>query len=282
FVFESIGHYCNCQRFVILLGDFNCVCSTSDKSSSIPFADASTVCLNEIINNYGLEDVGECVCEGRGVVFTHFQGSSHARLDRAYVPFELVPLCHDYQVCPVSFSDHCLVKFCIRKRNKIRKVFRWELWKLNAKLLGDQLFISQVQAAVERMEKGDKTERYGSRWEVFKQEVKMIALERATEINNERRKNEALMRSNLQMLLKEECRAPGVFKDAISSLKERLELLDRDRYRGALVRARADRLIKGEVPTKRALGTEKRYARRNEIAEIERDGSVTCDSAEIE
>ncbi|CAN7951613.1 unnamed protein product [Ixodes pacificus] len=116
----------------------------------------------------------------------------------------------------------------------------------------------------------------------------MTALERATDLKNENRKNETLMRSNLQMLIKEECRAPGAFKDAISFLKERLELLDTlsekkvDRYHGALVRARADRMIKGEVPTKRALGTEKRYARRNEIAEIERDGSVTSDKAEIE
>lgn len=90
------------------------------------------------------------------------------------------------------------------------------------------------------------------------------------------------MRSNLLTLVKEECRSPGVFKDDILFLKEKLELIDRDRYRGALVRARADRLIAGELPTKRALGMEKKYARRNEIAEIEHDGVVTSDGAEIE
>ncbi|CAN7942735.1 unnamed protein product [Ixodes hexagonus] len=122
--FESIRHYCNCDRLVVMLGDFSCVCSARDKTSATPYIDASTVVLNDIINEFGLEDIGECDGNGRGVHFTHFQGVSHARLDRAYVSLELVPLCHDrhdYDVRPVSFSDHCLVKFRLRSKKKNKK-----------------------------------------------------------------------------------------------------------------------------------------------------------------
>lgn len=73
---------------------------------------------------------------------------------------------------------------------------------------------------------------------------------------------EKLLRSNLQTLVKEECRRPGVFREDILFLEIKLEQLDKERYHGALVRARADRLIAGETPTKRALSMEKKYAHR--------------------
>lgn len=97
-----------------------------------------------------------------------------------------------------------------------------------------------------------------------------------------KKRNETLLRYNLQTLIKEQCRMPGAFKDDICTLKAKLELIDRERYRGALVRARAGRLIAGETPTKRALGLEKRIARRNEIAEIEYSGALTREKEEIE
>lgn len=280
--FESLQYYCNCPRLVMLLGDFNCVCAASDKTSSTPYIDASTECLKELVNEFGLEDVGDCLRNGPLVNFTHFQGLSHARLDRVYVPLDLVPLCHDYHVCPVSFSDHCLVKVSLRSKNEGRKVFCWELWKLNAKLLQDEIFKRRVQEAVECMTDTDKSAGHGVKWEIFKQNIKMMAIERASVIKNEEKKMEKGMRLTLEMLVKEECRTPGAFKDDILTLKEKLEQIDRDRYRGALVRARADRLIAGEAPTKRALGMGKKYARRNDIAEIEQNGSITSDSVEIE
>lgn len=127
--FEAVHHYCNCPRLVILLGDFNCVCSASDKTSSTPYIDASTECLKDLFNEFGLEDVGDCIRKGQVLKFTHFQGLSHARLDRVYVPLDLVPLCQDYHVSPVSFSDHCLVQLSLRSKNDSKNLFYWELWK---------------------------------------------------------------------------------------------------------------------------------------------------------
>lgn len=279
--FESVRHYCDTERVVCLLGDFNCVCSAHDKTSSTPYQDSSTVLLSDIVNDYGLEDVGECVNSGRGVQFTHFQGTSHSRLDRAYVSLEVVPFCFDYTVCPISFSDHCLVKFCVGKKSGNRKIFSWDLWKLNCKLLDDDIFRADVEAAIEKL-RDVKACGYRLSWEHFKQEIKMKALERASIIKNEEKKIEKVLRLNLEMLVKEECRMPGACKDDICSVKEKLEILDKERYRGALVRARAERFITGEAPTKRALSLEKRYARRNEITEVECDGAVTSDRVEIE
>lgn len=45
----------------ITLGDFYCVYTAGDTSSITPFRDRSTVILNEIVNKYWLEDVGDVI-----------------------------------------------------------------------------------------------------------------------------------------------------------------------------------------------------------------------------
>ncbi|KAH6944044.1 hypothetical protein HPB50_001417 [Hyalomma asiaticum] len=75
---------------------------------------------------------------------------------------------------------------------------------------------------------------------------------------------------------------PGVFIDDIRALKRKIEQFDIERYRGAMVRARAERLITKEAPSKRALGSEKWHARRNQIVEIDCDGEVSDTAEHIE
>lgn len=279
--FEEIRKYCSGDRYIVLMGDFNCVCSARDKTSCTPYRDVSTTLLCEMVNDLGLEDVGECVGSGIDVQYTHFQGASHARLDRAYISAELLPWCCDYSVHSVSFSDHCVVSFCLGSKKENRSKFTWDLWKFNDKLLEDDLLMQQVRATVENIS-NSSSEKLGVQWEHFKQETKMQAIERGTAIKKERQKQESFLRTCLQAMVEEESRVPGTFKDEIKATKAKLELIDAERYHAALVRARAEKLIAGEMPTKRALGTEKRYARRNEITEIEYNGVVSGENTEIE
>lgn len=50
--------------------------------------------------------------------------------------------------------------------------------------------------------------------------------------------------------------------------KNRLEAIFAERYRGAIVGARGDKIWMGEMPTTRALSAEKRYVHGNIIKEI--------------
>ncbi|KAH9367287.1 hypothetical protein HPB48_017216 [Haemaphysalis longicornis] len=124
--FEELRPWLDTERALVLLGDFNCVCSARDKSSGTPYRDGSTIALNGVTADFGLEDVGNMLKCKTQIQFTHFQGTSHARLDRAYVSLELAPECSEYSVTPVPFSDHCLVSFLIGKRNN-KKTFNWDL-----------------------------------------------------------------------------------------------------------------------------------------------------------
>lgn len=157
--FEELREWFDTERVIVLLGDFNCVCSARDKSSSAPYRDASTVALNSLISDFGLEDVGDVLeCRTR-VQFTHFQGTSHARLDRAYVSLELVPECSEYTVTPVSCSDHCLVSFFIGKSKDKKNKFNWDLWKMNSLLLKDEEFQTEVKKRLRTLKRAELADR---------------------------------------------------------------------------------------------------------------------------
>lgn len=135
-LFEDLRAWLNTERAVVLLGDFNCVCFARDKSSCTPYRDGSTIVLRDITADFGLEDVGDALECKTQIQFTHFQGTSHARLDRAYISTDLVSECSEYSVTPVSFSDHCLVSFLIGRCKE--KKFNWDLWKMTSLLMKDE------------------------------------------------------------------------------------------------------------------------------------------------
>ncbi|CAN8032000.1 unnamed protein product [Ixodes persulcatus] len=110
----------------------------------------------------------------------------------------------------------------------------------------------------------------------------MLAIERSSVLAYETRCAERSLNADLQTLSRAECLAPSTcFKD-LDSVKERLEQLHQERYHGAVVRARAEKYLMGEQPTKRALADEKRYALRNEITEIDVNGVTSTSPSSIQ
>lgn len=75
---------------------------------------------------------------------------------------------------------------------------------------------------------------------------------------------------------------PGKFIQEIRDIQNQLEVIDCKRYRGAIVRARSEKLWLGEQPTKRALNEEKGFAQRKEIKEICYKKNVTRDKKTVE
>lgn len=257
--FERIEGLLNCQRLVILLGDFNCVCTAEDRVQNLPVRDQRALFLNNMVQELNLEDVGGIFSTGYFPRFTHFQRQSHARLDRSYVSASLVPLCREYDVEHVSFSDHSLVMFTLGvKQAKSR--FNWKLWKFNDKLIKDETFMSGVKDGLEKLLAAEAN--FVRMWEQFKNEVKVNAIERSCIARYNEKQRERDMHNRLDYLLGVESAQPGSFTKEIREVKSQLELIDTEKYRGAMIRARAKRVWAGEIPTKRSLGEEKRYAKK--------------------
>lgn len=69
------------------------------------------------MNDFCVEDATNLATATRAARYTHYQGATHAYLDRICVSVELAPPCIDYSVDAVSFSDHCLVPSVLEAKN---------------------------------------------------------------------------------------------------------------------------------------------------------------------
>lgn len=263
--FESVEHYLTCDRTVIMMGDFNCVCRVEDRARVSAIRDASVSVLNSLTVEHQLEDVAYFLSNGTLPRFTHYQRDSQARLDRIYVSADLALFCNKYDVKNVSFSDHSLVICTLGPRKPAK--FNWELWKCNVKIFDDEVYVQEIKRKI-----GDLLESepgcYAEAWEDFKQNAKISAIERAGALRRQQRKEETELQSRLDFYLNAETAAPGTFAREIKEVKSKLEVINTERYRGAVLRARAEKIYMGENPTKRALSDEKSYASRNEIKAI--------------
>lgn len=123
---------------LVLLGDFNCVCNEADRTPFKPRIDQSARLLLDIVDEGNLFDVAPFQLEENHLQFTHFQNSSHARLDRIYCSVDLINTLSGYVVEPVFFTDHCMVLVTVGKKRR-KKNINWKLWKLNVQLLKDSL-----------------------------------------------------------------------------------------------------------------------------------------------
>lgn len=232
-----MSHYIKSNRTTVLLGDYNCVCNAGDRFPITRNNDASANRLSEIIAENNMEDVFHISRGTKKIQFTHFQESSHARLDRVYVSADIVHNISSYCVKPVFFSDHCLVKVAIGE-NKIPKAkFNWRLWKLNTSLLKDKTFVATVDDLLRKITEQNETCPL-ERWERFKEQVKMSAIERSSTLKFYARAEERKLQKDLRTLCEAECECPGWGTKDIANVKTRLEKFQKERYEGAVIRSR--------------------------------------------
>lgn len=277
--FQSLEPYLNCDKCLILLGDFNCVCSAKDRVKCRSVKDKSAELLSSLVHDYFLEDVGGMYSSGSRPEYTHFQRDSHARLDRLYVSVALVPLCTAYNVNPVSYSDHCLVSATFGVKGR-KSPFNWYLWKLNEKIL-DEEFAREIASDFEAALVA-QTGCAAVDWESFKERVKLKAIEKSSVIRFKQKENEKELHDLLECLLNNESAQPGTFTKQIKDVKCEMERIDNERYRAAVIRSRSEKLWAGEAPTKRALSDEKRYACMKEIRQLSHEGHLISDSRSIQ
>lgn len=182
--FLSLEHHFCTDRALVLFGDFNCVCNAQDRTSLKLRHDPSSDALQRLICDYQLVDIGEN--EKAGCRYTHFQGTSHARLDRIYVSLSALPLIYGYTVHPIFFSDHCLVSASFGSRRYQSRRMCWELWKFNNQLLSRECFLNRVTELIAHASCRKDLPLFAV-WELFKQEAKMIAIEESSILAFEKR-----------------------------------------------------------------------------------------------
>lgn len=84
------------------------------------------------------------------------------------------------------------------------------------------------------------------KWELFKQRVKLNAIERGGHMKYQAQKHEQMLRQELEDLVRIETANPGLVTQELQVIKRKLESLEEDKYRGAIIRARAEKYLAGK------------------------------------
>lgn len=75
--FRHVEQYLACDKMIVLLGDFNCVCKPTDRSNEQTRPDKSAHLLSQMTDRFDLEDVTVMQQKYTKIKFTHFQRSTH-------------------------------------------------------------------------------------------------------------------------------------------------------------------------------------------------------------
>lgn len=120
------------------------------------------------------------------------------------------------------------------------------------------------------------------RWELVKEEVKLITFRYSQEKAAQTRAEKRTLELTLKTLIGEESRTPGVFTSDIRECKSRLLSIMEGEYRGAMVRCRLHALDTEEKPVKIFKTKERNHIRRNKITSLQVGEQVFSEQDDIE
>lgn len=264
--FRTLRHFIDTPCNVIVGGDFNCVIRKQDCTYTRGHRDGSVTYLEKLLVENNLIDVMDAGDSCPTLRFTHWQGSSHARLDRIYMSAEMTEKIKKYEVRPLEISDHGLVTCCLASRRVSQSLHSKGVWKMNESILDDEEFIGRVRGMIDVLKTQEND--IACKWELFKQQLKMTAIEHSQIKAWRKREERNVLATTMKDLLKEEERTPGTFQDDIRTAKAELLKLAEKKFHGDKVRSRMCDVARDENPTKIFGKYERERYENNKIARI--------------
>ncbi|KAG0418351.1 hypothetical protein HPB47_004923 [Ixodes persulcatus] len=211
--------------------------------------------------------------------FTRWQGASQARLDRVYVSSELSDGIQSYDAKIVPFSDHGFVATVLRSGGPgPRRARRDTTWKMNAGVLEEEGFVRETRHALEGLAESGVD---AVSWEQFKEQFRESASAFGRRRAAEARQVRDHLTRTLKILLEDEERDPGAFREDIKNCKDQLLGLLEERYKGAQVKSRVEALEGVMQPSKIFRTHERMRVRENALREVRGKGVVATSQEEI-
>jgi len=130
---------------MVLAGDFNCVLTPSDCTSSLNISRA----LTRLVTGLDLVDVWD-VNKGR-MIYTHFTAQGASRIDRIYLSRQLLKSKQGVEPIAAAFTDHLAI--VLRVSLSAPCTTRGKgYWRMNPTYLDDQQFIQKFQTTLGNVE----------------------------------------------------------------------------------------------------------------------------------
>jgi hypothetical protein len=180
-------------------------------------------------------------------IFTWHRGKSRSRLDYIFVSEHMMNSISESEILPGIHSDHCLLKTSFASgENPPRGK---GLWKFNASMLHDPDYITEIKSILHQAQyKYDYLEDKGLKWDIIKNEIRSFTIpysykKKKKSLELEHDLNEKYQ--ELHILINKGDQTKETV-DSFYIVKSELEIIERHKARGNILRSKIQWVEEGE------------------------------------
>lgn len=270
---------------LIIVGDLNCVINNElDIISGQPHSQKEVGALNKCVNTLGLADVWRAMhSEDKDFTWSRSHPFIARRLDYCFVSKHSLNLCHSCELYSVPNTDHKAVVINFKEDNFKRGP---GFWKFNNSLLKDHAFVKGMNNLLDDLHNENENNKGSMQlaWEICKVEIRNYCIEFG-KTKSCHMKNRLL---SLQNELKEietnliNDSDNEILQQRFLQTKQKLDILQIEKARGAQVRARQKWIEEGEKNTAFFCSLEKSKRTKNTMTKLRKQsGELITDQHKI-
>jgi len=271
---------CNLEN-VIIGGDFNlCLDPKLDKLCNTASSSDNPSFRKEVISFLETQNLVDMwrVLNPNTQFFTWHRGSQKSRLDYLFTSEHLLNIVDKAEILPGLHSDHSLIKISLNSKDE-HKTGRG-FWKFNSSLLYDDTYVQNIKMIISSS--GEKYCHMQDKrlvWELIKFDIRNFTIPYSIQ----KKKDQNLITQTLEKRFNElhnlvlTDRANEVENDEFNSTKQELELIERHKARGIILRSKCRWVEDGEKNSSYFLRLEKNNYCNKHITQLQiNENIVNC------
>ena len=189
------------EKNLIFAGDFNWRRSKFDAKGGKPTIKKKSLAkLTQLKVSYDLCDIWR-IRNPATSTFTfrqkHSTGFIHRRLDYIFISNTLQEFVNDTRILTSLSTDHSPVHLSLFKEHKHTKGNGF--WKFNSSLIKDHMYVSEIKHLVSSFLSNISNMNAQLKWELLKYEIRKFTIDYTKRKAKERRKQHALLESELEL-----------------------------------------------------------------------------------
>ena len=287
--FKELNHHLGefAQESVVIAGDFNCALSSRDKKGGNPVSKKTLVIkeIERLSNLYNLTDIWRNLNPYTDrFTWRNKSFKIQCRLDFFLISKDLI---NDVQSCSIlnaPESDHSAITLHLRSK-ELKQHKGPGFWKFNSSLLEDEVYINKLRENIILFKnKYFDIDDLGLQWDLIKMEIRGFTIKYSKLKAKKRKNEERLLQNKVNELLQKSETNPNnkQLLNELFATKLRLQIIMRQKTKGAIIRSKARWQEKGERNTRYFLNLEKRNHLRKTVTKLKvGDDKYTTDQFEI-
>ena len=203
----------------------------------------------------------------------------YSRLDYWLISSAVYPYIKSVDIKPVINCDHNAVSIKLKVKSKKRGK---GYWKFNNSLLKDEVYKSNIQNIIRKVNTEFKFFDKRMKWEMCKIKIKEFSMKYSIDVEKNRKKYIVNLENEYKELSKElDNNSCTNNIEKIKNVKKKIDKWYEHQCKGAFVRSRARWLEFGEKSTKYFLQLEKAKGKKKEVDCLEVNGQIIKDEDKI-